>query len=109
MIYSFLFLAFGFLVSILCTPWAIRFGLAGIGLDHADEPRKNHGAPIPRLGGLPLMLAMTLSVVLILAFQREASAHWFATLLGSAMMYGLGLWDDLRRLGARVKLLGQVA
>ena len=108
MIYSFLFLAFGFFVSVLCTPWVIRLSHAGIGLDHANEPRKRHVTPIPRLGGMPLMLAMSLGLVMILVFGGESSSQWFAILLGSAMMYGLGLWDDLRPLGARVKLLGQV-
>jgi UDP-GlcNAc:undecaprenyl-phosphate GlcNAc-1-phosphate transferase len=109
MISSLLFLAFGFLISVLCTPWVIRLAHSGIGLDYANEPRKKHGQPIPRLGGMPLMLTMSVSLVLILIFQHESSAYWFATLLGSALMYGLGLWDDLRPLGARVKLLGQVA
>lgn len=108
MIYSFLFLALGFFVSVLFTPWVIRLGQTGIGLDHANEPRKKHESPIPRLGGMPLMLAMSVSAMLIFLFQRESSPHWFAMLLGSALMYGLGLWDDLRPLGARVKLLGQV-
>lgn len=109
MISSLLFLAFGFFVSVLCTPWVIRFSQSGIGLDHPNERRKKHTVPIPRLGGLPLMLAMTFSVVLILLLQNDASPHWFATLLGSALMYGLGLWDDLRPLGAKIKLLGQIA
>ena len=108
MIYALLFLVFGFLISVLCTPWVIRISQAGIGLDHPNEPRKKHATPIPRLGGMPLMLAMSLSLVLILAFHHETGSHWFALLIGSALMYGLGLWDDLRPLGARVKLLGQV-
>lgn len=108
MIYSFLFLAFGFLISVLCTPWVIRVSSTGIGLDHADEPRKHHSTPVPRLGGMPLMLAMSLGLVVILMLPGEGSSHWFAILIGSAMMYGLGLWDDLRPLGARVKLLGQI-
>ena len=43
--------------------------MTGIGLDHPNEPRKKHGTPIPRLGGMPLMLAMSLSLVLILIFR----------------------------------------
>ncbi len=108
MIYSFLFLAFGFCVAVLCTPWVIRLSHQGIGLDHGNIPRKKQTTPIPRLGGLPLMLAMTLALVAILALQHESSPHWFALLLGSAMMYGLGMWDDLRPLGAKVKLIGQI-
>jgi UDP-GlcNAc:undecaprenyl-phosphate GlcNAc-1-phosphate transferase len=34
---------------------------------------------------------------------------WFPILLGSLLMYGLGLWDDLKPLGARKKLVGQIA
>ncbi|MEA3213713.1 MAG: UDP-GlcNAc:undecaprenyl-phosphate/decaprenyl-phosphate GlcNAc-phosphate transferase [Chthoniobacter sp.] len=108
MITSFLFLGLGFLISVLSTPWVIRLSQLGFGLDHANEPRKRHGAPIPRLGGLPLMLTMSLGLVLILTLQPEASSDWFATLFGSILMYGLGLWDDLRPLGARTKLAGQL-
>jgi len=107
-IYSFLFLAFGFCISVLCTPWVIRLSHAGIGLDHGNLPRKKQVTPIPRLGGLPLMLAMSLALIVILSFQQESAPHWFATLLGSAMMYGLGMWDDLHPLGARLKLVGQI-
>jgi UDP-GlcNAc:undecaprenyl-phosphate GlcNAc-1-phosphate transferase len=109
MIYSFLFLAFGFFISVLCTPWIIKLAHEGIGLDYANEPRKKHGAPIPRLGGTPIMLALCFSLVLILAFRRETSPHWFAILIGSVLMYGMGLWDDLKPLGAKIKLLGQIA
>ena len=49
MIYSFLFLALGFFVSVLFTPWVIRLGQTGIGLDHANEPRKKHESQFARL------------------------------------------------------------
>ncbi|HEX8295212.1 MAG TPA: MraY family glycosyltransferase [Chthoniobacteraceae bacterium] len=108
MISSFLFLLMGFLIAVLCTPWVIRLSQRGIGLDYANETRKTHAEPIPRLGGMPLMLAMSLGLMLILSLQPEHSSNWFATLLGSVLMYGLGLWDDLRPLGAKLKLAGQL-
>ena len=54
------------------------------------------------------MLAVSLSLILIFALDSSQSAKWFPVLLGSLLMYGLGLWDDLRPLGAKVKLVGQI-
>ena len=109
MIYSVLFFAVGFLVALLTTPWVIRLSANGIGMDSPDETRKRHDAPVPRLGGAPIMLATSLGLIVILTMSPENATIWFPVLLGSLLMYGLGLWDDLRPLGARVKLLGQVA
>lgn len=109
MISALLFLGFGFLVAVLCTPWVIQLAQRGIGLDHATETRKKHGAPIPRIGGIPLMLASSLGLVLILTQLPEHSSNWFPILIGSVTMYALGLRDDIKPLGARVKLLGQLA
>ena len=109
MIYALLFFGFGFLVALLSTPWAIRLGHRGIGLDHANETRKKQTAPIPRLGGLPIMLAVLLGLAIIIGVHPGHAAKWMPVLVGSALMYGLGLWDDLRPLGARRKLVGQLA
>jgi UDP-GlcNAc:undecaprenyl-phosphate GlcNAc-1-phosphate transferase len=108
MINAIIFLGVGFLISLLSTPWVIRLSAAGIGLDAPNESRKQHAAAIPRLGGAPIMLAVSLSLILIFCLDSSQSTKWFPVLLGSLLMYGLGLWDDLRPLGAKVKLIGQV-
>ena len=108
MIYALLYLGFGFFVALLSTPYVIRLSARGIGLDDPNESRKKQGAPVPRLGGMPIMLAMSLGLVTILLTDPMRSSDWFPILLGSVMMYGLGLWDDLRPLGARKKLAGQI-
>jgi UDP-GlcNAc:undecaprenyl-phosphate GlcNAc-1-phosphate transferase len=109
MILSVFYFALGFLISLLCTPWVIRLSNTGIGLDDPNENRKNHETPIPRLGGMPIMLAISIGLILIFAQQPQHSTTWFPILLGSLLMYGLGLWDDLKPLGARKKLAGQIA
>lgn len=38
----------------------------------------------------------------------KPSVDWGPLLVGSVLMYGLGLWDDLKPLGARKKLVGQI-
>ena len=54
------------------------------------------------------MLSISLGLCVILFLQPDSATNWFPILLGSLLMYGLGLWDDLRPLGARVKLAGQI-
>jgi UDP-GlcNAc:undecaprenyl-phosphate/decaprenyl-phosphate GlcNAc-1-phosphate transferase len=65
-----------------------------------------------RLGGVALAAAF---VAIILLFNvlyggslQEGSQQW-VIVAASLAMFGLGLWDDLFVLGARRKLLGQVA
>ena len=103
------FFVLGFLITVVTTPWVIQLAHTGVGLDVADESRKHQTSPIPRLGGMPIMLALTLGLILILMKQSSRSAEWFPILLGSSLMYALGLWDDLSRIGAKKKLLGQLA
>jgi UDP-GlcNAc:undecaprenyl-phosphate GlcNAc-1-phosphate transferase len=103
------FLVFGFLVSVILTPCVIRLAHAGVGLDAPDESRKTQTSPIPRLGGMPLMFALSLGLIIILLRQPAGAAEWFPVLVGTALMYSLGLWDDVSRLGAKRKLVGQIA
>ena len=109
MIYALLFFGFGFFVALLCTPWAIQLGQRGFGLDYAHETRKRQEMPVPRLGGMPVMLAVALGLAVIIGVHPEHAVKWRPILVGSVLMYGLGLWDDLRPLGARWKLVGQLA
>src|SRR5688572_9493425 len=100
------FLALGFLVSVVLTPWVIRLAHSGIGLDAADGARKFQVVPVPRLGGMPIMVALSAGLIVILFKQTAASAEWFPVLVGTALMYGLGIWDDVTPLGAKRKLIG---
>ena len=109
MIYSVLFLQPDSWCRSLATPWVIRLANVGIGMDSPDQTRKRHAAPVPRLGGAPVMLATSLCLIVILVLTPENATAWFPVLLGSLLMYGLGLWDDLKPLGAKVKLFGQVS
>jgi len=105
----FFFLAFGFLVSVILTPWMIRLAHSGVGLDAPDEGRKRQETPIPRIGGIPLMFSLLLGVIIILWMQPQRAFEWFPILIGCSLMFGLGLWDDIKPLGAKKKLVGQIA
>lgn len=70
---------------------------------HADQP------PVLRLGGIGLAAAFASVAILSLTVLGRPLTLETAGMIGAALaMFGLGLWDDLRGLGARRKLCGQV-
>lgn len=79
-----------------------------IGLDAPDGRRKQHDMPIPRLGGAPIFAALMLGVALMLIRGRMNWTEWAPILLCNALMFSVGFFDDLKALGARVKLVGQI-
>jgi UDP-GlcNAc:undecaprenyl-phosphate GlcNAc-1-phosphate transferase len=91
---------------------ARRWGL----LDHALSSRKIHGKPIPRLGGIAIVLAFYAPVIGLVATQStvgglfHADRHKAFTLLaGGAAIVALGIYDDLRGADAKLKLAVQLA
>jgi UDP-GlcNAc:undecaprenyl-phosphate/decaprenyl-phosphate GlcNAc-1-phosphate transferase len=98
-------------------------GLAGIALilrmgRHMDLSRRggemHHatGVQKSRLGGVALAAAFVSVLLLFVLLNsgglKTASQEW-AIVAASIAMFGLGLWDDLFVLGARRKLIGQLA
>ncbi|HEY7375546.1 MAG TPA: MraY family glycosyltransferase, partial [Polyangia bacterium] len=112
--------AVAFLLSVLCgailTPivrqLAHRFGA----LDHARSSRKIHGKPIPRLGGVAIVIAFYTPLVSLLLFQTGVGQlflaereHVVGLFVGGLAIAALGLYDDLRGANAWKKFLVQFA
>jgi len=104
------------LAALVLTPvvrWgAFRFGL----VDDGSEARKVHDRPIPRLGGIAIVIAFFLPVAGLLFIDNDVSAAYLGDAWrvvglvgGSALVVALGLADDLLNLSAKVKLAAQVA
>src|ERR1017187_6695703 len=76
-------------------------------LHHAHNPDQ---LPVPRFGGIALAVAFAVLICLplnfLFGFQTD-SLRWVIASMALAM-FGLGLWDDLRALGAKRKLAGQL-
>jgi UDP-GlcNAc:undecaprenyl-phosphate/decaprenyl-phosphate GlcNAc-1-phosphate transferase len=108
MILSLAFFAVGFLIAVLTTPWVISLSKRGFGLDHADQTRKRHAGQIPRIGGAPIILAIAIGLFTLFAVTPQEAVAWMPLLVGSALMFALGFADDLKPLGAKVKLAGQI-
>jgi UDP-GlcNAc:undecaprenyl-phosphate GlcNAc-1-phosphate transferase len=104
------------LVSGLLTPVVRRFALRHRLFDDHVSARKIHGRPIPRLGGVAIaagfyapLLALLLEASGVGGMFYANSHRAFAFLLGGVAICGLGLYDDIRGSGAKVKFLAQFA
>ena len=104
--------AAAFLLTPLCRNVAIRWGV----LDHPDHNRKTHARPIPRIGGVPIVVAYLGSFALLLLFSLQGGdilrGHLgliWRLFPAAALVFATGLLDDLIGLKPWQKLLGQLA
>ncbi len=108
----FLFLiSLGF--SLVLTPLTKWLGVRLGAVDELAE-RKVHTTPIPRIGGLAVFLAFTVTIALmnlhvthvseLFVFDRQTAFGFY----GALVVFGCGLWDDFRRLNPWIKLLLQI-
>ena len=106
----------GFLTALVLSiglTYAVRERAKKLGLFDPVDDRKLHTRPIPRVGGVAIVVATALSLSIVAAFLGPTrwgvgGAGLRAVLLGALGMHLLGLWDDLRPMRPRVKLAGQV-
>jgi UDP-GlcNAc:undecaprenyl-phosphate GlcNAc-1-phosphate transferase len=110
--------AVAFILSMLCgtflTPLVRRLAYRFGALDHARSSRKIHGHPIPRLGGIAIVVAFYVPMVALLLFhggvgllflsERE---HVIGLFAGGLIIALLGLFDDLRGANAWKKFFVQ--
>ena len=100
----------GLVVVLLGVPLILKYSgrmpLSG----RSPDLHHTHKAPVPRLGGVALAAAfVVVNLMTVLLFPRSGNAReHFVIACTSLAMFGLGLWDDLKPLGAKRKLLGQV-
>ena len=114
--YSLLFLGFAsFVLSLFLTPFlrdlALRFGF----VDEPDGHRKIHQTPIPRVGGVAILIAAIGSYALLLIVRLSAgnivrAGLPFALKLLPAVIiiFIVGLIDDIVGISAWKKLIAQV-
>ncbi len=94
----------------LCKKIAIRFGI----VDRPDDLVKTHKKPIAYLGGLGMLVGLTIGVLVGIGclqyeeFQSPALKRLLGILAGGAIACFVGLADDIFDLKPRRKFLGQV-
>lgn len=98
-----------FLVSIFVVPAVIYFSEKK-GLMDAPGERKIHDHPVPRLGGVAIWLSTMLTFLFLVFLSYYPYGSLLSgILLGSSLMFLLGLIDDIYCLDAKFKLFIQLA
>jgi UDP-GlcNAc:undecaprenyl-phosphate GlcNAc-1-phosphate transferase len=97
-----------FLVSLLLTP-IVRDVFRAYNVVDRPGRRKVHSYPIPRVGGVSIMVAYAFALLSLRGHGSPFPAHWIQTVLsGALIIFFVGLLDDFVNLRPNVKLLGQI-
>src|SRR2546429_3457202 len=92
-------------IVLLLTPLVARLApLVGGVDDKQDRPRVHGDRPIPRIGGL----AIVIGIAVPMAFFIKPEGRYLGILLGTLMVAALGLIDDIKGIDAKVKMAGIV-
>ena len=107
-----------FLLSLgasLILTWVARELAKKFRIVDASFGRKIHSGSIPRLGGPAIAIAVFIPTYALFLWDntiadawRQSSMQALAILLGGLASVGLGLWDDIGFVRARVKLVVQI-
>ncbi|HSI81043.1 MAG TPA: MraY family glycosyltransferase [Solirubrobacterales bacterium] len=101
-IYALFAFATAALVAWMLVPVAERIAWRIGAIDTPNE-RSLHTAPTPRLGGLAILVAVVVSMVLFLPWAEQTQA----IIVGAVVIAAVGALDDLVDLPAGTKLAGQ--
>jgi UDP-GlcNAc:undecaprenyl-phosphate/decaprenyl-phosphate GlcNAc-1-phosphate transferase len=103
-----------FLAAILLTPIVKKLAFL-IGATDKPNQRKVHQKIMPRLGGLAIFLSFLIGVImikpsdsyLVAVLGLEGGIH-LPIIFGSVIIILTGVFDDIKEISPRIKLLGQV-
>src|ERR1044071_2685450 len=104
--YKFALLCFvsAFVVALLSIPPIISL-IKRYGLYDMPNARKVHSNPVPTMGGIAIVAGMMMSLFLWFPFSSEAGQ--IAFFFSIAVLFGLGIMDDLKDLSAKYKFIIQ--
>lgn len=94
-----------FAVSFLMTPVAKWLAPKIGAMDIPKDNRRMHTRAMPRFGGMAIFLGTMCSIVYFL----HGDSHFPAIFIGGALIYAVGVLDDLTDLPAKVKFALQAA
>ncbi|MBR6473617.1 MAG: undecaprenyl/decaprenyl-phosphate alpha-N-acetylglucosaminyl 1-phosphate transferase [Firmicutes bacterium] len=105
-IYRTLTLSFtiAFVISVICTPLAIKIAPLIGAMDIPKDERRMHHSAMPRFGGMAIFLGVLISMLLMLNMSHKI----MVILAGGTAMYILGVVDDIKTLKAGTKFFFQI-
>lgn len=90
-------------VTYVLTPIIKRLAVRVGAMDVPDARKVHHGS-IPRLGGLAIFIGYIVAVVATVSDLFSV----MGLIVGSIILIAVGVWDDVKQIGPKTKLLGQI-
>ena len=93
--------ACAFAITLVTTPFAQWLSVGAI-----DYPKDRgvHKKPMPRMGGVAIVLGFLITVLMVYFFDRSMSPKQFAGfIVGAGIIAVLGMIDDMKDLPAKLK------
>ena len=94
----------GFVVAYLTAPISIKLAHRLGVIDTPKDARRVHKKPIPRFGGMSIFLGSMTAMII----PAGMNANIKTAMIGGALMYLLGIIDDIKDIKPLVKFGGQV-
>ena len=92
-------------VTLITTPVVKSLAFKVGAVDVPKDNRRMHDHPIPRMGGMAIFFGFILSVLMYVRITPQLRGM----LLGGVIIMVLGIFDDIYALGAKFKLVIQIA
>ena len=100
-------------ISLILTPLSAKTA-AKCGLVDIPTHRKVHLDPIPHTGGMAIYISFYLAFIPILFFKTKIAdllllePRIICLIIGAGIVFGMGLWDDVRKIKPDLKLGVQI-
>lgn len=91
-------------ISYILTPEIKKLAIKIGAVDVPKDNRRMHKEPMPRLGGLAIYISFMVTVLIAVDINTKI----LSILVGATIIVILGIIDDIKAIGAKWKLLGQL-
>lgn len=95
---------FSILISYFITPFVIKLAYKIGAIDVPKDNRRVHKKPIPRLGGISIAFSFFITTILFNNITKDLIILFLAIF----MILIMGVFDDIKELGPKLKLLIQI-
>ena len=95
-----------FAISLAATPLVKNLAYQIGAVDVPNDERRVHKRPIPRLGGLAIFYGFLIS---LLCFANPIDTQTRGMIIGTLIIVGVSIVDDVKQLRALIKLVAQIA
>ena len=100
--------ASAFAITLVTTPFAKWISIKCGAIDYPKD-RGVHKKPMPRMGGVAIVLGFSVTVLMIFFFDKGMSTKQFiGFFVGALMIAALGVLDDMKNLPAKLKFCVQI-